>query len=320
MTTIGLAGHYATGLTTGESPIPSSAQRDFSEQEKNSTSPLAESAGPNPAGQLKVAVLATSSAGNSTFVSDGQTRILVDCGLSLLETTARLAAIGESVDAIDAVLLTHHHSDHCLGLETLIRRWRRGGRFVPVYCSSSTHNGMSYAIPAQWFEPIGDSSQWPVGKLDCRAFPVQHDTGQPLGFTVALGNARASFALDLGAIDEGLGDHLADSDLVLLETNHDPDMLAAGPYSYKLKTRVAWTHLSNEAACSWIASHMTHRTKHLLLGHLSVTTNDPELVRLMARRELDRLELPATLDVISPGEASGPWLLAPSLPGPDKAA
>jgi phosphoribosyl 1,2-cyclic phosphodiesterase len=295
-----------SGNSPGEGLQP---QRDSSEQDENSTLPLADNPGSSPGGQLKIAVLATSSAGNSTFVSDGTSRLLVDCGLSLLDTATRLAAIGESVDAIDAVLLTHPHIDHCAGLGTLIRRWRRGGRLVPIFCSWETNLALGTVIPAFWFQPIHQNSRWQVGEISCESFPIEHDTAEPLGFAVQLGKMRAAFALDLGKIDEALGEYLADSDLVFLEANHDPDMLRVGPYAYTLKTRIAQTHLSNEAACEWIGEHMTHRTRHLLLGHLSETTNDPELVRLMARRELDRLELSAALDVISPGSSSGPWLL-----------
>jgi phosphoribosyl 1,2-cyclic phosphodiesterase len=271
---------------------------------------LVGNAGSSPAGQLKVSVLATSSAGNSTFVSDGTTRLLIDAGLSLLETTTRLAAVGESVDNIDAVLLTHPHIDHCAGLGTLIRRWRRGGRCVPVYCSYSTWATMPGVIPVHhWFREINQSSRWDIGKIRCECFAVEHDTKEPLGFTVEVGKQRASFALDLGTLGGDLADYIADSDLVLVEANHDPDMLRAGPYAYKLKERILKTHLSNEAACAWISEHMTHRTKYLLLGHLSLSTNDPELVRLMARRELDRLKFTAELEVIEPGASSGPWVL-----------
>jgi phosphoribosyl 1,2-cyclic phosphodiesterase len=174
---------------------------------------------------------------------------------------------------------------------------------------------MGNVIPVHhWFREINQSSRWEVGKIQCESFAVEHDTGEPLGFAVQVGKVRAAFALDLGVLGGDLADYIADSDLVLLEANHDPDMLRAGPYAYKLKERILKTHLSNEAACAWISEHMTHRTQYLLLGHLSLSTNDPELVRLMARRELDRLKLGAMLEVIEPGAASGPWVLTSPCP------
>jgi phosphoribosyl 1,2-cyclic phosphodiesterase len=261
---------------------------------------------------LKISVLATSSAGNATFVSDGTTRLLVDAGLSLYDTAERLAAIGEDIDRINAVLLTHPHSDHAFGLTTLIKRWRRGGAFVPVYCSASTFEALGQMIPPHWYRHVAQHDEWKVGELHCETFAVEHDTGEPLGFTVAdTGGRRATFALDLGKIDGYLGEYLACAEVLFLESNHDPEMLAAGPYQYKLKQRIAQTHLSNAAACKWIEEHMTSRTGHLLLGHLSKTTNDPELVRLMAMRALNERGLDSgVVEVIAPGEPpSGPLVI-----------
>jgi len=260
---------------------------------------------------IKLSVLATSSAGNSTFLSSGRTRLLIDCGLNLQETTRRVEAIGEEIDLVSAVLLTHPHGDHCAGLPTLIRHWRRAGRHVPVYCSMATHDALPALIPPHWYKHVSQYDRWTVGDFQCETFPIEHDCGEPLGFTCQVDNVRLSFALDLGVIDDALGEYLARADVLFLEANHDPDMLAAGPYAYKLKQRIAKTHLSNGAAVRWITEHMTERTRHLLLGHLSVTTNDPELVRLSAMQALNGRGLDSgVLEVISPGEGpSGPLLL-----------
>lgn len=261
---------------------------------------------------LKVSVLSTSSAGNCSFVSDGTSRLLIDCGLAMYDTTHRLKAIGEDVDQVDAVLLTHSHSDHAFGLHTLIKRWRRGGRHVPVFCSASTFEELPNVIPPHWYREIAQQSYWNVAGIRCETFAVPHDTGEPLGFTCASDGLRATFALDLGWIDAPLGEYLAGADILLLESNHDSDMLQAGPYSYLLKQRIAQTHLSNEAACKWIQKHMTARTRHLLLGHLSMTTNDLEIVRLMASQAIEKRGLAAALEVIPPGgQPSGPLILEP---------
>ena len=259
---------------------------------------------------IKLSVLATSSAGNSTFISSGNSRLLIDCGLAASETAARLKTIGEDIDAVNAVLLTHPHSDHCAGLHTLIRSWRRGGQHVPVYCSGATFEALKEVIPAHWYRHVAQFDEWNVGDLHCESFVVQHDCGEPLGFTVAdpAGN-RATVALDLGEVDGYLGEYLAMADVLLLEANHDPDMLAACSYAYKLKQRIARTHLSNAAACRWIEEHMTSRTHHLLLGHLSMTSNDPEIVRLMAGQAIAArvFDPPPVVEVILPGaQPSGP--------------
>jgi phosphoribosyl 1,2-cyclic phosphodiesterase len=262
---------------------------------------------------LKISVLATSSAGNSSFVSSGESRLLIDCGLTMAETAARLKTIGEDIDAIDAVLLTHPHSDHAGGLPTLIRHWRRAGRHVPVHCSMSTYMDLEKVIPPYWFRHVTQFDEWKVGDLHCETFTVQHDTGEPLGFTVAdPSGLRATFALDLGEIDGYLGEYLSGADFLLLEANHDPDMLAVCSYAYKLKQRIAKTHLSNAAACTWIKEHMTSRTHHLYLGHLSMTSNDPEIVRLMAEQAIAArvFDQPPVVEVILPGSGpSGPLVI-----------
>lgn len=259
---------------------------------------------------LKISVLATSSAGNSTFVSDGQTRLLIDAGLTMSETFKRLRSIGEDPETIDAVLVSHPHGDHVAGLSTMLKHWRRGGRVVKVYCSEATEKAMPGVIPPPWWNQICQYDDWKTGDIRCETVGVQHDTGEPLAFVCQVGDIRAGFFLDLGAIDQSLGQYMADCDALLLESNHDPAVLAAGPYSYKLKQRIAETHLSNEAACRWIAEHMTARTKHLMLGHLSTTTNDPEIVRLMASQEMGKRGISAALEVIVPGAAPlGPLVL-----------
>jgi phosphoribosyl 1,2-cyclic phosphodiesterase len=261
---------------------------------------------------MKISVLATSSAGNSTFVSAGTTRLLIDAGLTMSETASRLKSIGEEIDGIDAVLLTHPHLDHAGGLATLIRHWRRAGRHVPVHCSMSTFSDLEKVIPPYWFRHVMQFDTFQVGDLHCETFSVQHDTGEPLGFTVAdRTGTRATFALDLGEIDGYLGEYLSNADFLLLESNHDPDMLAAGPYAYRLKQRIAQTHLSNSAACAWITGHMTSRTHNLYLGHLSLTTNDPHIVRLMADQAIAAcsFDQPPVVTVLLPGEGPSPPLI-----------
>lgn len=260
---------------------------------------------------LTISVLATSSAGNCTYVASESTRLLIDAGLSTAETFKRLRLIGVDPDTIDAVLVTHPHSDHMGGLTTMVRHWRRAGRVVRIYCSKSTAEGLpAHILHWDWFKQIAQYDRWMIGNIRCETVGVQHDTGEPLAFVCQVGDIRAGFFLDLGAIDQSLGQYMADCDALLLEANHDPDMLRAGPYSYNLKKRVAETHLSNESACRWIAEHMTERTRHLMLGHLSVTTNDPELVTLMASQKIKERCLSTALEVVVPGAApTGPLVL-----------
>ena len=246
------------------------------------------------------------------FVSSDGTRLLIDAGLSVADTRARLKAIGEDLDEISAVLVTHPHLDHAGGLANLVRHWRRAGRLVPVYCTWRTYDALKKGISPHWYRNVAQFDTFEVGAFHCETFTVKHDCGDPLGFTVAdrEGN-RATFALDLGEIDSHLGEYLAMADFLLLESNHDPDMLAAGPYAYTLKQRISKFHLSNSAACQWITDHMSSRTHNLYLGHLSTTTNDPNIVRLMADQAIAArvFDQPPVVTVILPGEGPSPPLL-----------
>lgn len=261
---------------------------------------------------MKISILATSSAGNCSYVASESTRLLIDAGLSMAETFKRLRSIGADPDAIDGVLLTHEHSDHALGLDAMFSYWRRAGRTPRLYCSEGTASAIVAShkdAPARAIRTF--YSAFLVGDLRVVPFKVEHDACGPTGFTVeTIGKdpVRYTQALDLGRID--FPEHFAESDAILLESNHDPGMLRAGPYSYKLKQRIAETHLSNEAACRWISEHMTERTKHLMLGHLSTTTNDPEIVRLMASQAIGARGLSTALEVIVPGAGpTGPLSL-----------
>jgi phosphoribosyl 1,2-cyclic phosphodiesterase len=230
-------------------------------------------------------VLASSSSGNATFVRTERTRILVDAGLAKRDILARLAAIGEQAEDLDAILVTHEHSDHVSGLVSLARHLN-----VPVYITRLT----APAIPWGEFTPKLDCFQagttFTVGDIDVDSFTIPHDAIDPVGFCFRAGGVKAGVVTDLGYMPDSIKFHLRGADLLVLESNHDLEMLKVGPYPWSVKQRVMGRkgHLSNEVVSDFIRRDLDTATTTLVLGHLSEHNNHPEIVRAMGERALDR--------------------------------
>ena len=241
-------------------------------------------------------------------MSTGRTRILIDAGLSRRELLRRLAAIGEDSDMLDAVLVTHEHSDHVTGLPALGRKARRP---LPVYLTQ----GCAESIV--WGEgPLGDNrpplelfqagTGFTVGDFDIASFTIPHDASDPVGYTVSAQGVKAALATDLGYVTESLRVHLRGADLVILESNHDLEMLRVGPYPWSIKQRVMSRrgHLSNEGAADFLERDLDSRVSTVVLGHISEHNNHPELVRRLAARALRGRTLFTRLVVAEPGVQS----------------
>jgi len=256
---------------------------------------------------VKVCVLATSSAGNSTYIGTDRTRILVDAGLSRRETLRRLEAIGEPIEKLDAILITHEHSDHVSSLVSLARRKGPG---LPIYISKLT----APAIAWNGFEPVLECFQagtaFTIGDLLIQSFTIPHDAADPVGFTFRAGGVKIGLAMDLGYIPESVKHHLAGSDLVVLESNHDLYMLKVGPYPWSVKQRVMGRrgHLSNDAVSEFILDGMDSGTHTLVLGHLSEHNNYPATVDLVGHQALERRAASTRLVVAEPGRQSEVFL------------
>jgi len=229
-------------------------------------------------------VLASSSSGNSTFIRTERTRILVDAGLSKRDILARLAAIGEQAETLDAILITHEHSDHVSGLVTLARSLD-----IPVYITRLT----APAIPWGEYTPKLDCFQagttFSVGDIDVDSFTLPHDAIDPVGFCFRAGGIKIGVVTDLGYMPDSIKFHLRGADLLVLESNHDLEMLKVGPYPWSVKQRVMGRkgHLSNEVVSDFIRRDLDTSVSTLVLGHLSEHNNHPESVRAMAERALD---------------------------------
>jgi len=241
-----------------------------------------------------VCVLASGSSGNATLIATDRTRLLVDAGLSAREIERRLAAAHERLDRLDAVLITHEHGDHISGLPVLARKLRR-----PVYLSDLTAPAICWNGDAPPIERFRAGMRFAVGDIEVASFSVPHDAADPVGFCFSAQGLKVALVTDLGYIPDSIRFHTRGADLLVLESNHDLEMLKVGPYPWPVKQRVMGRlgHLSNEAVAQFIRRDLDPRTRTLVLGHLSEHNNHPELVRLTAGQALQSRGLATRLVV-----------------------
>ncbi len=218
-------------------------------------------------------MLASGSSGNAAVVEAGGTCVLLDCGISCRQIVTRMAGFGLDAGRIDAVLLTHEHDDHVKGLEVFLRRHP-----VPVLATAGTLRGMT--APPAAIEPLVAGREVRVGALTVLPVPTSHDACEPVGFVLEGDGHRAGFVTDTGVVTELVAERLAGCRTLLLECNHDRDMLRVGPYPWPLKQRIASRtgHLSNEQSRGAL-ERLVHSGLEAVVGmHLSQTNNDPALV------------------------------------------
>jgi len=296
---------------------------------------------------VRFTVLASGSKGNATVLCGGRTRILVDCGLSCRELFRRMRLAGEEPERLDAILITHEHSDHVGGVAVTARKLG-----IPVYFTEGTHRAwMRWISPrrqmtyAQWLEQTrrqaaerqaesdaaGDEGEadesdlveggaaetdaakpveqekvkepawlpaveyfqagepFEIGEIAVSPFTIPHDAADPVGFVFQAEGVRMGFATDLGYIPPNVKAQLRGLDLLLLESNHDLEMLKDGPYPWAVKQRVLSRvgHLSNEAAAGFLEDGYDGQAAYVILAHLSESNNLPELARVTAERALN---------------------------------
>lgn len=225
---------------------------------------------------FKLCSLASGSKGNAIFVSDGNTKMLVDCGISYSNLCEELCDIGEDVRDLSGVVVTHEHIDHVRGLEKLVEAG------VPVYAHSRTARAVNIRLRANVpFEPVSGEYEagFFVGSLEIRPFRVPHDATYPLAYSFLSDGEKLSVVTDLGHVTVGVCNNVKDSDILLIESNHDVAMLLAGNYPNYLKQRILGErgHLSNTATGDFLSRGLTGRTKRIILGHLSEQNNTPSL-------------------------------------------
>jgi phosphoribosyl 1,2-cyclic phosphodiesterase len=254
------------------------------------------SEGSREAGIVKFCVLASGSSGNAALLATENTRILIDAGLSLRELGKRLAAAGEDIGNIDAVLITHEHSDHVAGLPVMARS--RKVR-AAIYMTWLTAPAIDWGSAVPRLETFQAGAGFQIGDIEIQSFSVPHDAVDPVGFTLQAQGVRIGIATDLGYVPESIKYHLRRTDLLLLEANHDLDMLKVGPYPWSVKQRVMSRvgHLSNMMMSDFLMQDFDSATSNLVLGHLSEQNNHPEIVRMIARQALKERGLRARLSI-----------------------
>ncbi len=240
---------------------------------------------------VSVSLLASGSRANSALVASSTTRLLVDAGLSCRETLKRLHALGERPEELSAILITHEHSDHVAGLQRLAAKLN-----VSVFLTESTCHAWSRAVrddegkipelPRR--EHFASGRTFQVGDIACTPFTIPHDAADPVGFTFRIEGVKIGFATDLGYVPVSIRHHLRGCDVLVLESNHDVEMLRSGPYPWSVKQRVMSRvgHLSNEALAEFFSSDYDGAAAYVVLAHLSEQNNHPEIARAAAEHAL----------------------------------
>ncbi|MDA3894609.1 MAG: MBL fold metallo-hydrolase, partial [Desulfobacteraceae bacterium] len=183
---------------------------------------------------MQICMLASGSRGNSIYVSDGETSVLVDAGLSGIEIERRMKSRDLNVDDIDAIIVSHEHSDHIQGVGVLARRYN-----LPVYISTETYNTASSQLGTiQQINNFSCGSEFNIKGLTIRPFSISHDASDPAGFTLGCNGQKIGIATDLGVATAMVREHLKDCRCLILEANHDLRMLEDGPYPWPVKQRV----------------------------------------------------------------------------------
>lgn len=234
---------------------------------------------------LSFILLGSGSSGNSTLISDGDTHILVDIGLSGRETTRRLRECRIEPGDISAIVISHEHGDHCRGVVPFAKNLD-----IPIFITPEALNASGMSLEARKVRPIQSGVGFDVCGFLFTPFPVPHDAAEPLGFAVERSGVKIAVVMDLGYISNLVVERLRDCDGVILESNHDVNMLKAGPYPWALKQRVMGRrgHLSNDAVAEFLAGEsFDGKARLLMLAHLSKKNNLPEIALLSAQRALE---------------------------------
>jgi phosphoribosyl 1,2-cyclic phosphodiesterase len=219
-------------------------------------------------------MLASGSRGNSVYISDGDTSLLIDAGLSGIEIERRMKARNLDIKSLDAIIVSHEHSDHIQGVGILARRYH-----LPVYISSQTLGSAAAQLGVmQHLQHFSCGTEFAICNLNIRPFSISHDASDPAGFTIGSNGHKIGIATDLGIATTMVRQHLKDCCCLILEANHDIPMLEEGPYPWSVKQRVKGRtgHLSNESSRELLMDVLHDQMTHVILAHLSETNNTPE--------------------------------------------
>ena len=227
--------------------------------------------------RLEFCTLASGSGGNCTYIGSDHTKILIDAGISGKKIEEGLAELKLTGNDIDALFITHEHVDHIKGAGILSRRFD-----IPIFATAETwaamESGLGKIAPSNKRIVYADE-MCPINDICVKPFEIPHDAAEPVGYNIFAGEKKITLATDIGHATDILRENLEGSDLLLLESNHDIEMVKRGPYPWNLKQRILGEcgHLSNVAAGELLAEIMTGKLKYVFLGHLSEDNNKPHL-------------------------------------------
>lgn len=246
---------------------------------------------------LHCSVLASGSTGNSLYLETEGQRILIDCGLSGKKMIELFSQIGRKPEDIDAILVTHEHSDHIKGLGVFARRFQ-----TPVYANEKTWQAMSQVvgeIPLDQKFVFQANTMRSFGRLDIESFSVSHDAADPMFYVVREQDKKLTLLTDLGYVSEHIKGMIRDSDAYIMEANHDTEMLMMGRYPWSVKRRILGDtgHISNEESGTALTEVLGNQTKRIYLAHLSRDNNMKELARMSVGQRLESSGLKIGRDV-----------------------
>lgn len=251
---------------------------------------------------MQVSVLASGSKGNAVYVEVDGTRILVDAGISATRIKKALAEHGVDAAVLDGVLVTHEHGDHVNGLPTLLKWYH-----LPVYGTQGTFRSMSCAsrVPKECLHRISEPFQ--LGNVRVEPFSIPHDAAEPVGYRIR-GSENCTVATDLGFVTSAVQSALEDADVMVLEANHDPEILKNGSYPWALKRRILSNqgHLANSEA-AWALARLKKRPKTVFLAHLSEENNRPSVARNTVQKILEQQGIRISIEMTSQTEAASFW-------------
>ena len=238
--------------------------------------------------------IASGSSGNCTYAGTGNTAVLVDVGLSGKRISEGLKAIDRKIEDIDAILITHEHADHISGLGVIARR-----HHLPIYATPGTIEYLYGSSQVGKIDPgllhrVHADESFSIGDLTIEPFRISHDAAQPVGYRLSSAGKSVAVATDMGCYDDYIIEHLKDLDGIVLEANHDVNMLEVGPYPYPLKQRIlgARGHLSNELAGRLLCDILNDHMEKIYLGHLSKENNYEALALATVTTEITLADNP----------------------------
>ncbi len=243
---------------------------------------------------MRLCSIASGSSGNCIYVGSEATHLLVDVGISGKRTESGLQELGLTGRDIDGILITHEHADHISGLGVLVRKYG-----IPIYATSGTIEAMKWDrslgnIDESLYREVQEDRKLTIKDLTVNPMHISHDAAQPVGYRISYGNRKVAVCTDLGVYNDYTVECLKGMDALLLEANHDVNMLQVGPYPYYLKQRILGDrgHLSNENSGRLLCRILHDNLKTVLLGHLSKENNLPELAYESVRMEINLGENP----------------------------